>query len=253
MPAQPGVIHYHRLELDEALDCAGRALRIDPSLPGAHFVRAETLLLRGEWAEGWEEYEWRFRIGGAAPLMPPTSKPQWDGSALRNGTLLLIADQGFGDVIQFARYIPWAAERCRDIAIAGSTEVRPLLRQIAPAARQFVRWEDAPDFAAYCPLSGLPRLVGTRIDNVPAPIPYLRADPARVRAVGAAAGWLGAAWLPPRRRDLGRASDTQQRSQSLGAAGGFPAAGQRARGRAAGVAEGAEDRPGRRRIMAARR
>jgi hypothetical protein len=184
-PADPlclhnqAVIHYHRLELDAALDCAGRALRIDPGLPGAHFVRAEALLLRGEWMEGWEEYEWRFRIGGAAPLMPPTGKPQWDGGALRNGTLLLIADQGFGDVIQFARYIPWAAERCRDIAIASSFEVRPLLRQIAPAARQFVRWEDAPDFAAYCPLSGLPRLAGTRIDSVPAPIPYLRADPAR--------------------------------------------------------------------------
>jgi tetratricopeptide (TPR) repeat protein len=184
-PADPlclhnqAVIHYHRLELDAALDCAVRALRIDPSLPGARFVRAEALLLRGEWAAGWEEYEWRFRIGGAAPLMPPTRKPQWDGSALLSGTLLLIADQGFGDVIQFARYIPWAAERCRDIAIAGSTEVRPLLRQIAPAARQFVRWEDAPDFAAYCPLSGLPRLVGTRIDNVPAPIPYLNADASR--------------------------------------------------------------------------
>ncbi len=184
-PADPlclhnqAVIHHHRLELDAALDCAGRALRIDPSLPGAHFVRAEALLLRGEWAAGWEEYEWRFRIGGAAPLMPPTSKPQWDGGALRNGTLLLIADQGFGDVIQFARYIPWAAERCRDIAIASSVEVRPLLRQIAPAAQHFVRWEDAPDSAVYCPLSGLPRLAATRIDNIPVPIPYLRADPAR--------------------------------------------------------------------------
>jgi tetratricopeptide (TPR) repeat protein len=184
-PADPlclhnqAVIHYHRLELDAALDCAGRALRIDPSLPGAHFVRAEALLLRGDWAEGWEEYEWRFRIAGALPLMPPTGRPQWDGAKLPGRTLLLVADQGFGDVIQFARYIPWAAERCRDIAIASSVEVRPLLRQIAPAARQFVRWEDAPEFAAYCPLSGLPRLAATRIDNVPAPIPYLRADPAR--------------------------------------------------------------------------
>jgi hypothetical protein len=184
-PADPlclhnqAVIHYHRLELDAALDCAGRALRIDPSLPGAHFVRAEALLLRGEWATGWEEYEWRFRIGGAAPLMPPTRKPQWDGGILPDQTLLLIADQGFGDVIQFARYIPWAAKRCRDIAIASSVEVRPLLQQIAPAARQFVRWEDAPDYAAYCPLSGLPRLAGTRIDSVPVPIPYLRADPGR--------------------------------------------------------------------------
>lgn len=185
-PADPlclhnqAVIHYHRLELQAALDCAGRALRIDPSLPGAHFIRAEALLLRGEWAEGWQEYEWRFRIPGAAPLMPPTPKPQWDGRPLIDGTLLLIADQGFGDVIQFARYIPWVAERCSHVAIAANAEIASLLRQIAPGARQFLRWQDAPDYAAFCPLSGLPRLAGTRIDNVPAPVPYLRADPARV-------------------------------------------------------------------------
>jgi hypothetical protein len=185
-PADPlclhnqAIIHYHRLELNECLDCANRALRIDPSLPGAHFVRAEALLLRGEWKEGWDEYEWRFRIASAAPLMPPTTHPQWDGRAFADQTLLLIADQGFGDVIQFARYIPWAAERCPNIAIACSGEVQPLLRQIAPDARQFVRWQDAPDYAAFCALSGLPRLAGTRTDSVPVPVPYLRADPARV-------------------------------------------------------------------------
>jgi hypothetical protein len=185
-PADPlclhnqAIIHYHRLELDEALDCASRALRIDPSLPGAHFVRAEVLLLRGDWQKGWEEYEWRFRIAGAAPLMPATTRQQWDGSAFSDMPLLLIADQGFGDVIQFARYIPWAVERCPDIILTCSGEVQPILRQIAPKARQFVRWDNVPDYAAFCPLSGLPRLAGTRVDTIPAPIPYLRAEPGRI-------------------------------------------------------------------------
>lgn len=174
------IIHYHRLELDAALDCANRALAIDPSLPGGHFVRAETLLLRGEMAEGWEEYEWRFRISGAAPLMPPTDKPQWDGSGFTDRSLLLIADQGFGDAIQFMRYIPWAAQRCPSIAIACSAEVKPLLRQVAPQAVLFTRWQDCPDYAAFCALSGLPRLHRTRLDSVPAPVPYLHADPAAV-------------------------------------------------------------------------
>jgi tetratricopeptide (TPR) repeat protein len=184
-PADPlclhnqAVIHYHRLELDQALECAGRALRIDPALPGAHFARAEALLLRGDWAEGWEEYEWRFRVAGAAPLMPPTDGPQWDGAAM-NQTLLLVADQGFGDVIQFSRYIPWAAARCSNLAIACGTEVAPMLRQIAPQARLFVRWQEAPAYGAFCALSGLPRLAGTRVDTVPAPIPYLHAEPARI-------------------------------------------------------------------------
>jgi hypothetical protein len=175
------IIHYERLEIDECLDCARRALALDPTLPGAHFELAEALLLQGDMARGWEEYEWRFRIAGAAPLMPATDKPQWDGTPMRE-TLLLVADQGFGDVIQFSRYIPWAAERCADIAIACSTEVFSLLRQIYPAARLFQRWDEAGAYAAFCPLSGLPRLHGTRVENVPAPIPYLRANPARVSA-----------------------------------------------------------------------
>jgi hypothetical protein len=186
-PADPlclhnqAIIHYHRLELDAALACADRALAIDPGQPGSHFIRAETLLLRGALAEGWEEYEWRFRIGGAAPLMPPTDRPQWDGTAFEE-TLLLIADQGFGDGIQFMRYIPWALQRCPRIAVGCSEELRPLLRQIAPQVTLFTRWQDCPPFRAYSALSGLPRLHGTRLHSVPAPVPYLHADPDRVAA-----------------------------------------------------------------------
>ncbi|HUB12076.1 MAG TPA: tetratricopeptide repeat protein [Acetobacteraceae bacterium] len=185
-PADPlclhnqSIIHFHRGELDACLDCADRALRIDPSLAGAHFVRAEALLQRGDLAEGWEEYEWRFRIGGAAPLMPPTDKPQWQGEDLGGGRLLLIADQGFGDAIQFCRYIAWAEARCSDIALACSAELAPLLRQVAPRVLMFQNWAGAPDYAAFAALTGLPRLAGTRVETVPAPIPYLHADPARV-------------------------------------------------------------------------
>jgi tetratricopeptide (TPR) repeat protein len=174
------VIHYERVEINESIDCAQRALLINPALAGAHFARAEGLLIRGDWPQGWEEYEWRFRITDAAKLMPPTDKPQWDGQPLTEGTLLLVADQGFGDVIQFSRYIPWVLERCQDVAVACSLEIVPVLRQFLPEDRIFFRWENCPRYAAFCPLSGLPRLHGTRVDNVPAAIPYLRADPARV-------------------------------------------------------------------------
>ena len=175
------IIHYHRLELDAALDCAGRALQIDPDMPGAHFGRAEALLLRGDWAEGWEEYEWRFRIGGAAPLIPPAhvrpEVPQWDGRPI-DGALLLVADQGFGDVIQFARYIPWVERTCPDLVIACSPETVPMLKQVAPRARLMVRWPGCPPYSAFAALSSLPRLHGTTPGSVPAAIPYLRARPA---------------------------------------------------------------------------
>jgi hypothetical protein len=150
-----------------------------PDMAGAHFARAEALLVRGDWAEGWNEYEWRFRIADAARMMPQTDKPQWDGAPFDDGTLMFVADQGFGDVIQFSRYIPEALARCPDAVIACSAEMIPVLRHFLPPERIFTQWEKCPPFKAFIPLSGLPRLHGTRVDNVPAPIPYLHADPAR--------------------------------------------------------------------------
>src|ERR1700679_2078557 len=104
-------------------------------------------------------------------MIPPTDKPQWDGKPFADGTLLFVADQGFGDVIQFGRYIPWALKRCPDAIIACSAEMILVLCQFLPRDKIFIRWEDAPPFKAFMPLSGLPRLHGTRVDNVPAPIP----------------------------------------------------------------------------------
>ena len=175
-------IHARRLEHDAALAVAGRLLALAPDHAGAHFTRAEVLLLRGNWAEGWEEYEWRFRTAGAPPPIPPEHLrpvPGWDGQPLHHGRLLLVADQGFGDVIQFARYLPWAEAICPAPILAGSPEVMPVLRQVAPRATLITRWAELPPYAAHATLSGLPRLHGTRPDTVPAPIPYLRSDPGR--------------------------------------------------------------------------
>jgi len=194
-----GVLHYHRLELDAAIASAERALAIDPDFAGAHFGIAEASLLRGDFARGWEEYEWRMKLANAPQLLPPTDRPQWDGSPLTDGILLLIADQGYGDVIQFARYIPWAAARCNQLAIACSAELQAVIQQQPGAGMLFDHWERAPAFVAHCPLSSLPRLAGTRGDAIPAAIPYVRADPERV------AFWAERldALLPPQYRRIG--------------------------------------------------
>ena len=187
-PADPichanlSVLHYERGEAAEAVASAERALAINDNLPGAHFGLAEALLLSGDLARGWEEYEWRFRMPGVPSLMPKNDIPQWDGRPLKKGRLMLIADQGFGDGIQFARYIPWASERCQELVVACSRELQPLIGQLTGIATMFDRWEAAPPAAAYLPLSGLPRLHGTRLDTIPADIPYLRADPAKAAA-----------------------------------------------------------------------
>src|SRR5205823_8148186 len=112
---------------------------------GAHFGIAEASLLRGDFARGWDEYEWRMKLANAPALLPPTDRPQWDGKELKDGdgSLLLIADQGYGDVIQFARYIPWAASRCAQIAVACSSELHAVVGQQRGAGTLFDHWERA--------------------------------------------------------------------------------------------------------------
>jgi hypothetical protein len=176
------VTHYRKLELDQSIACARRALALDPAAPGPHFQLAEALLLRGEFAQGLREYEWRYRIAGAPPLLPPNNRPHWDGAPLPGATLLLIADQGFGDSIQFCRYIPWVCARCPQVVVVADPLLHPLIRQAHPALELVGHWDRCPPFAAYCPLSGLPRLHGTTLDTIPSEAPYLHADPARTSA-----------------------------------------------------------------------
>jgi tetratricopeptide (TPR) repeat protein len=172
-----GVVHYHRREPDKAIASIERALALAPDFADAHLGLAEALLMKGEFARGWVEYEWRYKIGSAPQLMPPTDRPQWDGTPIADGTLLLIADQGYGDVVLFARYLPWAAERCRDIVVACSREVRAIVEQQPGIRMAFDRWDVCPRFAAFSALSSLAWLHGTRLDTIPAEVPYLRADP----------------------------------------------------------------------------
>jgi hypothetical protein len=128
--------------------------------------------------------------------------------------LLLIADQGFGDSIQFCRYIPWVISRCPRVVVVADPLMHPLIRQTHPAIELVGHWERCPPFAAYCPLSGLPRLHGTTLDTIPAGASYLRADPERVEAwrarlhdlVQPGTRSIGIAWAgrPTHNNDLNR-------------------------------------------------
>jgi tetratricopeptide (TPR) repeat protein len=191
--ANLAAIHRDRLEVAQAVAAAERALSLQADLPEAHMAMAETLLLAGEFERGWAAYEWRFALSGAGQLMAPTESPAWDGAPLA-GTLLLVADQGFGDVIQFARYIPVVAARCGALAIVSAAELQPLLRQIWPSLMIYDRWESGVACAAWVALSSLPRWFGM----LPAPAAYLHADPARVdvwRAqLGSAGLQVGIVW-----------------------------------------------------------
>jgi hypothetical protein len=114
--------------------------------------------------------------------MPAMTSAPWNGMRIPQGRLLLVGDQGYGDTIQFARYIPEAASRVQDIILGCSAEMEPLLAGMPGVAQYCSRWNDVPGHAVNCRLSSLPYLFGTRLDTIPAPVPYIHAPPARAEA-----------------------------------------------------------------------
>ena len=210
------LIHYERLELDEAIAASDRALELDPEFAEAHFEKAESLLLAGRLREGWESYEWRFKLKQAEGMLPKTDKPQWDGGVLMPGRLLIVADQGFGDCIQFSRLIPWVVARAPAPILACSNDLVPILRQHAGLGKIITSWEHAGEFDCYIPLSGLGRLAGINTENIPYGDPYFSVKPELVES------WRRklASLAPPRKRRIalvwaGRPTHKNDRKRTL--------------------------------------
>ena len=159
--------------LAEALPVHARAVAAAPGDAEAHYNRADALLAAGEYASGWAEYEWRLRRAGVAGR---GFGPAWDGAALGGRTLLLHAEQGFGDTLQFARYAPMAAARGARVVLEVQPALLRLMRSLPGVAQVVAQGDALPDFAAHCPLMSLPHVFGTQLSTVPAVIPYLHAE-----------------------------------------------------------------------------
>src|SRR3984957_6825754 len=167
---------------EHATACLLRALGLKPEHADGHLALGQNLLAMGEFEAGWKEYEWRNLTEAGKGTLPKMTSAAWNGMRIPNGRLLMVGDQGYGDTIQFARYIPLIADRCQELILGCSAEMGPLLATI-PGVKQYChRWTDVPGHAAHCRLSSVPGLLHTTLDNIPAKVPYLFADPARVAA-----------------------------------------------------------------------
>ncbi len=165
---------------ERAIACLLRALGLRPDHADGHLALGQILLAQGEFGPGWLEYEWRNQTEAGKGTLPKMTSAAWNGMPIPRGRILLVGDQGYGDTIQFARYIPMVAERCEEVILGCSAEMGPLLSTI-PGVKQYChRWTDVPGHAAHCRLSSIPGLVHTTLDTIPAKEPYLKADPARV-------------------------------------------------------------------------
>lgn len=165
---------------DQAIACLVRANGLNDHHADARLALAQNLLARGEMDAGWLEYEWRNQTEAGRGQLPRITSMPWNGMRIPGGKILLIGDQGYGDTIQFARYIPMVAERCEQVLLGCSAELAPLLARIPGVSLCFHRWNEIPGHAAYCRLSSLALMFRTRLETIPSDGPYLRADPGRV-------------------------------------------------------------------------
>jgi tetratricopeptide (TPR) repeat protein len=171
--ANLGTTLHHAGAFDEAMVALRRAIALAPDHANAHSGLGILLLTQGEFGEGLEEYEWRLRSDKTKGL--PFPNTPWRGESLAGRHIHVEAEQGFGDTLQFARYLPLLVARGGRVSFRTHQDLLTLMRASLPDIDVFAD-HGSPAQAAdcECALLSLPRLLKTRIETIPAAIPYLR-------------------------------------------------------------------------------
>jgi Tfp pilus assembly protein PilF len=168
----------------EALAHLNTALSLDPGFVLAHYNRAVVWLKLGRFREGWVEHEWRFAAG--VSVRQPVC-PMWDGGPLEGRALLVYTEQGIGDTIQFARFLPVLRRKARRLVVATQLPVRRLLEGLGCIDAWFPMGERAEiDFDVHVAMMSVPALLQIDERSLPRAVPYLFAEPPRVAAWGQA-------------------------------------------------------------------
>ncbi len=168
--------------LDEAVAHFRRAVALKPDYPEAHSNLAMVLLAQGDMAAGWVEFEWRWKMPHLIKAARNFAQPQWRGEAAAGRTLLIHAEQGLGDTVQFCRYAPLAAKRGLRVILEVQEPLVRLLRCLPGVDRVVGQGEALPPFDLHCPMLSLPLALATATASIPGAAPYLHADPAQVAA-----------------------------------------------------------------------
>ncbi len=183
-----------------------RAVELDPRSAGGHYNLALAYLRQGRYREGWREHEWRWDFRELRLRRRHSSVPQWKGEPLRGETILLHAEQGLGDTLQFVRYAPLVAEHGGRVLVEVQPRLKRLLGNVPGVSRTFARGEPLPAFAWQCSLMSLPPAFATEVDTIPIRGPYVRPGEQEVEA--ARRRWSGAGL----RVGIAWAGNPQQRS-----------------------------------------
>jgi tetratricopeptide (TPR) repeat protein len=206
--ANRGVTLQDMMRCEEALASYDQALALRPDFAGAHNNAALCRLLVGDLERGWQEHEWRWQTDQLASERRNFPQPLWLGrDELEGKTILLHAEQGFGDTLQFCRYVPLVAARGARVILEVQRPLQDLMRTLAGAAEVLSRGEKLPAFDLHCPLLSLPLALRTELNTIPAHMPYLAARENKVRAwrdrlAGHEKPRIGLVWAGNPRKEL---------------------------------------------------
>jgi tetratricopeptide (TPR) repeat protein len=166
---------------EQALVCLDQALRLHPRHGEAHLNRSLVFLLNGDFIRGWEEYEWRWEEGQLRAERREFRQALWLGKEdLKGKTILLHAEQGLGDTIQFCRYAKLVSARGAKVVLEVQKGLKSLMRGLAGADSVVGKGEALPTFDYHTPLLSLPLAFKTTLETIPAETAYLRSDAAWV-------------------------------------------------------------------------
>ena len=165
----------------EALENYERTLEIDPNFDRARFNRSISRLTLGDFEGGWPDYEWSWTGSEMQTAPRAFPQPRWTGREdLRGKTILLYAEQGFGDTIQFSRYLHRVHERGAKILLEVQSPLKSLMSPLSSVDQVFAAGEALPPFDFHCPLISLALSFGTRLESIPREVPYLAASHERI-------------------------------------------------------------------------
>lgn len=185
-----GLVLKDLLHHADALENFERALHIAPDFVDALWNQSLCRLSMGDFSQGLPQYEVRHRVAAFARYARHFPKPQWLGESVAAGSVLLLhAEQGLGDAIQFVRYVPLLAKKGLRIVLESPPSLFPLFSEVAGVWQCVKGGEPLPHFDVHCPLPSLPLVMGTLVETIPAAIPYLQASPEKIRTWQ---DWMGA-------------------------------------------------------------
>jgi len=206
--------------VEEAAAAYARALELKPDYAEVRWNLAEVLLALGRYAEGWEAFDARWKLPKYARQRPAVPFPQWLGEDLRGKRLFVHSEQGFGDTMQFLRFVEPAAERGAEVVLHVRRELLGIAATLRGVARLDVLGAPVPDCDYVCPVMSLPRGFGTTVDTIPRRMPYFVLDdsavePWRRRIDPDAALNVGLVWASGIGPGLGKGFVASARARSL--------------------------------------